>query len=302
MSDQTITQPGYLSPWVGVGWMLATGGLFVCVTGIVRYVGSDVPAPQAAFIRYALGIVLMLPFLGRILKRTLNQKTLKLYGLRGFSHALGVMLWFYAMANIPIAEVTAIGYTVPIYVTLGAAIIFKEILSVRRIFALIVSLVGVLIILRPGFQEINNGQLAQLFAAPLFAVSYLFTKRLSTTESAIAIVGMLSIFVTIFLAPFAWAVWVTPSLSDVLWLGLVAVFATLGHVTMTKALRAAPLVVTQPVTFLQLVWATLLGLLAFGEEVDVWVLLGGGIIIAAVSFISYRDWVVSRPALPVTVD
>lgn len=302
MSDQTITQPDYPSPWVGIGWMLATGGLFVCVTGIVRYVGSDVPAPQAAFIRYALGIVMMLPFLGRILKRTFNQKTLMLYGLRGFSHALGVMLWFYAMANIPIAEVTAIGYTAPIYVTLGAAIIFREVLSVRRIFALIVAFVGVLIILRPGFQEINNGQLAQLFAAPLFAASYLFAKRLSSTESAIAIVGMLSIFVTIFLAPFAWAVWVTPSLSDVLWLGLVAVFATLGHVTMTKALRAAPLVVTQPVTFLQLVWATLLGLLAFGEEVDVWVLLGGGIIIAAVSFISYRDWVVSRRALPVTMD
>ena len=79
-----------------------------------------------------------------------------------------------------------------------------------------------------------------------------------------------------------------------MWLGLVAVFATIGHFTMTKALSAAPLAVTQPVTFLQLVWATLLGALVFGEAVDIWVLTGGGIIIAAVSFISYREWVLSR--------
>jgi drug/metabolite transporter (DMT)-like permease len=65
---------------------------------------------------------------------------------------------------------------------------------------------------------------------------------------------------------------------------------------MTKALSAAPLAVTQPVTFLQLVWATLLGYLVFSEEVDVWVLTGGGVIIASVSFISYREWVLSRKA------
>ena len=85
-------------------------------------------------------------------------------------------------------------------------------------------------------------------------------------------------------------------MTDVMWLALVAVLATLGHFTMTKALSAAPLAVTQPVTFLQLVWATLLGYLVFSEEVDVWVLTGGGVIIASVSFISYREWVLSRKA------
>jgi drug/metabolite transporter (DMT)-like permease len=294
MTDQTISRSEHSSPWVGIGWMLLTGGLFVCVIGIVRYVGSDIPAPQAAFIRYFIGLGLMLPFLKRIFEGKLNWRTVALYGLRGFANALGVVLWFYAMANIPIAEVTAIGYTVPIFVTLGAVIFFGEAMATRQILALVVAFIGVLFILRPGFQDINHGQLAQLLAAPAFAVSYLVAKQLSATENAITIVWMLTIFVTIFLAPFAWAVWVTPSLSDVFWLGLVAVFATLGHVTMTKALGAAPLIVTQPVTFLQLVWATLLGSLAFGEAMNIWVLLGGGLIVAAVSFISYREWVVSR--------
>lgn len=284
------------STWAGIAWMVLTGLMFVCVTGVVRYVGSSVPAAQAAFLRYIIGLVLMLPFLLPVVRSGLGRRTLIIFSVRGLTHALGVILWFYAMANIPIAEVTAIGYTSPIYITLGAAIFFGEKLAARRIVAVIVAFLGAMIILRPGFQEINSGQMAQLVSAPLFAVSYLIAKQVSSKHSPTVVVGMLSIFVTIGLAPFAYAVWVPPSWSEIGWLGLVAVFATLGHFTMTKALKAAPLMVTQPVTFLQLVWATLLGTVMFGEPADFWILLGGGVIIASVSFISYREWVVSRKA------
>ncbi|MEJ6709860.1 MAG: DMT family transporter [Amylibacter sp.] len=281
-------------PWVGIGWMVVTGLMFVCVTGIVRYVGSDVPAAQAAFIRYIIGLAIMLPFMGEVYKGGFSGTTVALYSIRGFCHALGVILWFYAMARIPIAEVTAIGYLAPIYIAIGAAIFLGEKLAARRILAIVAAFIGAMVILRPGFQEISNGQMAQVISAPLFAVSYLLAKRLSMEANPAVVVGMLSVFVTLGLAPFAYAVWIPPSWSDVMWLGLVAVFATIGHFTMTKALSAAPLAVTQPITFLQLVWATLLGAIVFGEAVDIWVLIGGGIIIAAVSFISYREWVLSR--------
>ncbi len=284
------------SHWVGIGWMMLTGLLFVAVTGVVRYVGSAVPAAEAAFIRYVIGLAIMLPFLLPVLRRGITRRSFAVYSLRGITHALGVILWFFAMANIPIAEVTAIGYTAPIYITLGAALFFGETMAARRIIAVLAAFGGAMLIIRPGFQEVSIGQLAQVMSAPLFAASYLIAKSLSRNESPTVIVGMLSVFVTIGLAPFAYAVWVPPTFAEVLWLGLVAVFATLGHVTMTKALAAAPLMVTQPVTFLQLVWATLLGALVFGEPADFWVLLGGGVIIAAVSFISYREWIVSRKA------
>ncbi len=283
-------------PWVGIGWMMVTGLMFVCVTGIVRYIGSDVPAAQAAFIRYVIGLVIMLPFMGEIFKGRFSGGDLAFYSVRGFCHALGVILWFFAMARIPIAEVTAIGYLSPIYIAIGAAIFLGEKLAARRILAIVAAFVGAMVILRPGFQAINEGQTAMLFTAPLFAVSYLLAKRLSMQANPAVVVGMLSVFVTIGLAPFAYAVWSPPSLTDVMWLALVAVFATIGHFTMTKALSAAPLAVTQPVTFLQLVWATMLGYFLFAEDVDVYVLTGGGIIIAAVSFISYREWVLSRRA------
>ena len=294
MAVSAQTQPQYGAPWIGIAWMLATGLLFVGVTGIVRYVGSGVPAAEAAFIRYVIGLGIMLPFMWPALRRGFSRSSLVIFSLRGITHALGVSLWFYAMANIPIAEVTAIGYTSPIYITLGAAVFFGEKLALRRIMAVVVAFIGAMIILRPGLQEISTGQLAQVISAPLFAVSYLVAKKLTDAESPTVIVGMLSVFVTIGLAPLAWAVWETPSLNEVFWLGLVAIVATLGHLTMTKALKAAPLMVIQPITFLQLVWATMLGSIVFGEAADFYVLLGGGVIIASVSFISYREWVVSR--------
>ena len=150
----------------GIGWMVLTGLIFVCVTGIVRHLGSDIPAVQAAFIRYVIGLALILPFMLRALRRQPLHNSLTMYTARGFVHGIGVILWFYAMARIPIAEVTAIGYTAPIFVTIGAALFLGERLHVRRIVSVAVGFLGALIILRPGFQEISWGQLAQLGAAP----------------------------------------------------------------------------------------------------------------------------------------
>jgi len=126
MPTQLNTQADHGPPWVGIAWMVLTGLLFVLVTGIVRYIGSEVPAAEAAFIRYAIGLLIMAPFIRTTFTNGIKRKSLEIYAIRGLTHAIGVMLWFYAMAHIPIAEVTAIGYTAPIYITNGAAIFFGE--------------------------------------------------------------------------------------------------------------------------------------------------------------------------------
>jgi drug/metabolite transporter (DMT)-like permease len=284
-------------PVAGILWMFVSGLTFVAVTGIVRYLGTDLPAAENAFIRYAIGVVLLSPAIVCSLRGGFVPGAFKLFAARGLVHSLAVILWFFAMARIPVSEVTAIGYLNPIGVTIGAAIIFGEKLALRRILAVLVALLGALIILRPGLREVGEGHLAQLAAAMLFASSYLFAKRLSELAQPGAIVAMMSLSVTIFLAPMALPVWVTPTLTQVAWLGLVAVFATAGHYFMTRAFQCAPLTVTQPVTFLQLVWATLLGSLAFGETVDPFVLLGGGLIIGAISYITWREAQVRRATI-----
>jgi drug/metabolite transporter (DMT)-like permease len=170
-------------------------------------------------------------------------------------------------------------------------------MALRRVGAILMALVGALIILRPGFREISPGHIAMLFTAVAFGGSYLLAKFTVDGTNPVVVVAMLSIFVTLGLAPFAIAVWVWPSVQELGVLFLVACFATAGHYTMSLAFAAAPVTVTQPVTFLQLVWAASLGAVVFGEPVDMWVVGGGTLILASVSFITWREAVLKRRAI-----
>ena len=285
-------------PLTGILWMMTTGLMFVAVTAIVKHIGTDVPAAQAAFLRYLLGLVFLIPMIRPILAARLTRRQLWLFWVRGLAHTLAVILWFFAMARITIAEVTAMNYLNPVYVTLAAALFLGEALPPRRLVAVIAALVGAIIILRPGFRELGPGHIAMLFTAVLFAASYLLAKITAGEVSASVVVGMLSITVTIGLAPFAYAVWVPVTAANIGWLFLVACFATAGHLSMTKAFAAAPLTVTQPVTFLQLLWAVTLGAVFFDEAVDVWVITGGLVIMASVTFITWREAVAAKKGAP----
>lgn len=274
---------------VGIGWMLATGLCFVAVNGIVRWLDGALPAPQAAFIRFLFGLAFLVPVLMPALRRGFSAPVWGMFALRGGLHVIAVVAWFYAMSRITVAEVTAIGFLNPIAVTVGAALFLGEKLAARRIAAVCVALLGALIVLRPGLRPLDPGHLSQIGAALAFGASYLTAKLLSERVPAAVVVAMMSLTVAVGLAPLAFAVWVTPTLAQVLWLGLVAVFATLGHYTMTRAFAAAPLTVTQPVTFLQLIWASMLGVLVFHEPLDGWVILGGGMMIGAITYITWRE-------------
>ncbi|HEY9022309.1 MAG: DMT family transporter [Paracoccaceae bacterium] len=291
-------------PVLGVFWMVVTGLLFVGVTALVKYLGPGIPAPEAAFLRYAIGLVFLIPLIRPILATRLTRRHWSLFTIRGLSHSIGVALWFYAMARIPIADVTAMNYLAPIYVTLGAAVFLGEKLAARRVVAVVVALIGALIILRPGFREIGPGHLAMLGAAVVFGASYLLAKLLTDETNAAIVVGMLSIWVTVGLAPMAIAVWVPPTAEALVVLTMVALLATAGHYTMTLAFAAAPVTVTQPVSFLQLVWAVSLGALFFDEGVDIWVVIGGLVILGSVTFITWREAMLKRrlvtPPAPAT--
>jgi drug/metabolite transporter (DMT)-like permease len=275
----------------GCLWMVAGGLLFVAVTVLVRLLGSDMPAVEAAFIRYLIGVILLLPMLWRMRGRSfgLSRSSFPRYALRGLVHGVAVMLWFFAMARIPLAEVTAIGFSTPVFTALGAILIFHEQVKARRIMAIAAGFVGTMIILRPGFNSIEAGSLAQLIAAFFFAGSFLLAKRMTQSESSEDILVMLSVFCTLALLPGALYFWREPTLLEVAWLALVAVFATAGHYAITRAIAAAPLTVTQPLSFLQLIWAIGIGYWVFDEVPDNWVIIGASIIVGAVTYLTHRE-------------
>lgn len=274
---------------IGIGWMLATGLCFVAVNAIVRGLEGALPAAQAAFIRFLFGMVFLAPVIVGALRGGFPAPLWGLFALRGALHVVAVIAWFYAMSRITVAEVTAIGFLNPIIVTLGAALFLGERLALRRVIAVAVALVGALIVLRPGLRVLDPGHLSQILASVAFGASYLVAKQLSDRVPAAVVVAMMSLTVSVGLAPLALAQWVPPTAAQLGWLGLVAVFATTGHYTMTRAFAAAPLTVTQPVTFLQLVWASLVGVFVFHEPLDIWVIVGGGLMIGAISYITWRE-------------
>jgi len=274
--------------------MVLTTILFVGVTATVRYLEGEVPAPQAAFLRYAIGTLLLTPSLITLIKIKPNKPLMSKFLLRGLVHSFGVTLWFYAMSVMPVAEVTAIGFLTYIFVSIGACIFLKEKLHKHRITAVIISFLGALIILRPGFKVIESGQLGMLMATVVFTASYLIAKLVSKERSSSEIVAMLSIFTTIFLMPSAIYSWEPISIEALLILAFTALIATIGHITMTQAIKAAPMVVTQPILFLQLVWASMVGLFLFDEQFDLYVIIGGTIIMICVCYVSYREHVLGK--------
>ena len=276
-------------PVEGVLWMLASGLAFVGVNSIVRGLGTDIPAAQSAFIRFAFGVVFLAPVLPGLLRRGLPKGALGLSLGRGAVHVAAVLFWFYAMARIPMAQVTAIGYLNPVILMLAGALLMGEPLGGRRLIAVALALAGTAIVLRPGAQAVTAGHLAQIGAALCFAGSYLLAKRLSTLIPAHEVVALMSLTVTLGLLPLALWVWVPIGGWHLAGLAVVALLATLGHYFMTRAFGVAPMTVTQPVTFLTLVWATRAGSLIFAEPVDLWVMLGGGLIIGAISWVTWVE-------------
>ena len=279
---------------IGILWMVLTTILFVGVTATVRYLEGEVPAPQAAFLRYAIGTLFLIPSLISLTKIKPNKPLLQKFVLRGLVHSIGVTLWFYAMSVMPVAEVTAIGFLTYIFVSIGASIFLKEKLHRHRLAAILISFIGALIVLRPGFKVIESGQFGMLMATVVFTASYLIAKIVSKERSSSEIVAMLSIFTTIFLIPSAIYSWEPLSIKAFLILSFTALIATVGHITMTKAIKAAPMVVTQPILFLQLVWASMVGLFIFNEKFDPFVILGGTIIMLCVCYVSYREHILGK--------
>ncbi|MGB1034900.1 MAG: DMT family transporter, partial [Primorskyibacter sp.] len=154
-----MTQSNTLSnrssaPLRGILWMIAAGLCFVGVTALVKVLEGSVPAAQAAFLRYVLGLVFLVPLWRQLKALRLTARQWRLAGFRGLVHTLGVVCWFYAMTRLPLAEVTAMNYLVPVLVTVLAVVVLGERLAVRRIMAIVVALMGALLILRPGFRDL----------------------------------------------------------------------------------------------------------------------------------------------------
>jgi drug/metabolite transporter (DMT)-like permease len=276
----------------GMLWMAATGALFTVLNTIMKKLSHELDPWVVGFLRYLIGAIVMLPPALRLGREALRPHAPKLQFLRGAFHAGGMLLWFAALPLVTLADLTAIGFSGPIFICLGAVLFLRERMTGARWAAVLSGFFGVMLVLQPwqdGFAGVSPGLLLMLASAPVFAGSFLVAKVLTRHDHPVVIVLWQHLWVALLLLPFMAAFWVTPDAAQWLALAACGLLGTGGHYCMTRAFRVADISAVQSVKFLELVWAAILGYLVFSTVPAGWTVAGGAVILASTLWLARHE-------------
>ena len=284
-------------PRVGLAALWMTGAIvsFSAMAVAGRAVSFELDTFEIMMYRSFIGVALVLAIggaLGRL--GEVSTRNLHIHGIRNLCHFTGQNLWFYAVTAIPLAQVFALEFTSPLWVTLLAPLILGERLTRTRAIAALMGFAGILIVARPGAAELSPGLIAAAASAIGFAGSILFTKMLTRTETITCILFWLTVMQAVFgvvAAGYDGDV-ALPSAATVPWLVLIGCAGLVAHLCLTNALSVAPATVVVPLDFVRLPVIALVGMALYGEALDLYVFLGAAIIFVA----NYLNiWTESRP-------
>ena len=274
----------------GILWVALSGVLFALLNVFTLIPSQHLNSVVMAFLRYLFGALFLLPVVLRLgLYRSLHTRRLPLHLFRGAIHTVGMMLWFVALPLTTLADITALGFTGPIFITIGAALFLGEDVRLRRWLAVIVGFIGAMIIVRPGFSALHLGVICILVSTPIFSASNLISKALARTDSASTIVIWQNVVIVVCAAPFALWFWQTPRWIDLLWFMAAGLCGTLGHISQQRGYQLADITLLQPIGFLSLIWNALLGFFLFTQQPDVWTFVGAAVIFGSALYISHRE-------------
>lgn len=259
------------------GWFAAM--MLMIVAG--RTVVHELNPFEAMELRSLIGFVLFFPLVLRAGGvRRMATRRLPMHIARNAAHYIGQYLWFVALALIPVAQVVSIEFTMPIWTAVLAAVFLKEHITPRKVLAVALGLIGVIVIVRPGVGEVNVGQIVMLFAAMAFGAQIVMMRSLTRTESTVAVIfWMLVIQSVIGLVP-ALHVWTTPPAWLWPWLVAVAFAGTFSHFCLTNAVSYAETTIVIPMDFLRVPLSAAVGWLVYAERLDLITLIGAAIILA----------------------
>jgi drug/metabolite transporter (DMT)-like permease len=269
--------------------MVASCALFSLLGAMGRYLASEVHPFQIVFFRLLFSLLCLLPWVLWRGLGVLRTDKLRLYGLRSLVSLGSMITWFYAMALLPIAEVTALNFLSPLFATAGAALFLRETVGARRWAATLIGFAGALVIIRPGMMAMSAGSWLALASAVFMGISILMIRTLARTEHPNAVVFYMGAFMTPLALIPAIVVWQTPSLEMWLWLIATGPVATLGHLALVRAVAAAEASAVAPFDFSKLPFAAVIGYVAFGEAPDLWTWVGAGVIFAAATYVVRRE-------------
>lgn len=273
----------------GIVWMLTSCFCFSVMAIMIRHISADIHPFALVFYRNVFALLIMLPILLRLGSSAFYTGRIKTHFWRGLFGVIGMLLYMIALAKIPTTRATALSFTAPLFTTIAAMIFLKEKVGIHRWGALLMGFVGVLVILRPGFEVFDYMSLIMILATCVWAISGVLIKKLSETEHPQTMV----FYLTLLSAPLSFPMLLMhpqlPSLDQVFGLLALGIVSNMGQYCMFQAYGKTEITVLLPFDFSRLVFVTIMGYFLFGEVLDLWTGVGAMVIIVSTVYISRRE-------------
>ena len=276
------------APLIAISLMIISGLFFVLMHSAVKYLSKEVHIFEIAFFRCALVIFVLAPVIIQQGKTIFKTRQPKMQFLRIITNSVAMLCFFYGISTTPLAQLTTLGFTVPIFATILAVIFMKEKIRLRRTTALIIGFIGTIVVMRPDI-SIELGALLIIFSSFLWSICLIFIKKLTQTDSAVTI----SLYFGIGMIPatfiLAFPVMEAIDMRQFTILIFIAITGTLAQTIMNTALKKGELALLLPFDFLRLIWSVLIGYALFAEEPTFTLWIGGFLIIGSTTYIAWRE-------------
>jgi drug/metabolite transporter (DMT)-like permease len=274
----------------GVLWMLLAVLSFAGMAVAVRELSRHMGVAEILALRTSVTLLIVVALIPGHGFASLATQRFRLHATRALMHLAGQFCWMYAIGALTLATVFAIEFTMPVWVALLAAAFLHERLNRARVVQLILGLIGVALILRPGLGGFHPAALVMLLGSLFYASNMIFTKRLSATDTALAVTFWMSAVQLPVTLIAALPNWVLPVLADAPWIAVIGGGSFAAHYSMTRAMKLAEATVVVPIDFIRLPLIAVVGALFYAEPFDPMVLVGAAIIFVGTYYsLSYES-------------
>ncbi|HEX6266607.1 MAG TPA: DMT family transporter [Burkholderiales bacterium] len=270
--------------WMG-GAVLSFSLMAVAVRELLRHMG----VLEILFLRTLVTFALVVGLVPRTGLAPLRTRRYPAHLGRALMHLGGQLCWMYAIAVLTLATVFAIEFTMPVWVALLAVFFLGERMNRGRVVALALGLTGIAIILRPGLGAFHPAALVMVLGSLFYAGSMILTKRLSSTDSPLAVLFWMSATQLPVTLAAAAPGWVTPGLADLPWIAVIGAGSFIAHYSMTRAMKLGDATLVVPVDFLRLPLIAVVGALVYGEPLEIAVFAGALVIFAGSYYSLMRE-------------
>jgi drug/metabolite transporter (DMT)-like permease len=268
-----------------LGAVMSFAAMAIAVRELQKHMGSFEIVFLRSIVMLALGCIMV----SRVGVAALRTRRIGAHLARNVIHLLGQVLWVYSIGALTLATVFAIEFTMPVWTAILAALFLRERLTAPRLVQLVLGIVGVLIILRPGVGAFHPAAVAMLVGSLCYASSFVFTKRLSSTDTTLAIIFWMAVIQTPISLALAIPQWVPPQMVDLPWILGVGAGAYFAHYCMTRSMMLVDATVAVPIDFIRLPLIAVVGALFYNEPFDPMVIVGAAVIFAGTYYSLSRE-------------